>query len=111
MTENFMENVTRCTCPLSGTFVVLLAKRTFHVSNIWTLCLVLNDIWLLMLIFFWKHVFSRFVTSGMQKCEKSLGLLSFFLQNQFLFCKRWFDRFCWHLDQELFGMHPRSWAG
>jgi hypothetical protein len=29
-----MENITRCICPISGTFVVLLVKKSFNVSSI-----------------------------------------------------------------------------
>jgi hypothetical protein len=32
ITENLMENITRCICPISGTFVVLLVKKSFNVS-------------------------------------------------------------------------------
>ncbi|XP_055634797.1 uncharacterized protein LOC129774820 isoform X2 [Toxorhynchites rutilus septentrionalis] len=32
ITENLMENITRCICPLSGTFVVLLAKKNYNAS-------------------------------------------------------------------------------
>lgn len=32
MTENLMDNLTRCMCPISGTFVVLLVKKNFNVS-------------------------------------------------------------------------------
>jgi hypothetical protein len=32
ITENLMENITRCICPLSGTFVVLLARKSYNVS-------------------------------------------------------------------------------
>lgn len=34
ITENLLENITRCICPLSGTFVVLLAKKNYNVSII-----------------------------------------------------------------------------
>ncbi|XP_040163581.1 uncharacterized protein LOC120900535 [Anopheles arabiensis] len=30
ITENLLENITRCICPLSGTFVVLLAKKNYN---------------------------------------------------------------------------------
>jgi hypothetical protein len=33
ITENLMENITRCICPISGTFVVLLVKKSFNVSS------------------------------------------------------------------------------
>lgn len=32
ITENLMENLTRCMCPLSGTYVVLMSKRNYNVS-------------------------------------------------------------------------------
>ncbi|XP_050095110.1 uncharacterized protein LOC126577486 [Anopheles aquasalis] len=32
ITENLLENITRCICPLSGTFVVLLAKKNYNPS-------------------------------------------------------------------------------
>lgn len=32
ITENLMENITRCICPISGTFVVLLVKKSFNVG-------------------------------------------------------------------------------
>ncbi|XP_058449238.1 uncharacterized protein LOC131429205 [Malaya genurostris] len=32
ITENLIENITRCICPLSGTFVVLLAKKNYNAS-------------------------------------------------------------------------------
>lgn len=32
-TENIMDNVTRCICPLSGSYIVLLAKRN-NVSEV-----------------------------------------------------------------------------
>lgn len=32
MTENLMDNLTRCMCPISGTFVVLFVKKNFNVS-------------------------------------------------------------------------------
>lgn len=35
ITENLMENVTRCVCPLSGTYIVLMAKRNVNVSFIY----------------------------------------------------------------------------
>lgn len=34
ITENLMENITRCVCPISGTFVVLLVKKSFNVSSL-----------------------------------------------------------------------------
>lgn len=36
-----MDNVTRCICPASGTFAVLLAKKNFNVSILW-ICLCLK---------------------------------------------------------------------
>ncbi|KAG5682683.1 hypothetical protein PVAND_012018 [Polypedilum vanderplanki] len=32
ITENLMDNITRCICPISGTFVVLFVKKSFNVS-------------------------------------------------------------------------------
>ncbi|CAO1396878.1 unnamed protein product [Diamesa serratosioi] len=32
ITENLMENITRCICPMSGTFVVLLVKKSYNIS-------------------------------------------------------------------------------
>lgn len=32
ITENLMDNLTRCICPVSGTFVVLFVKKSFNVS-------------------------------------------------------------------------------
>ncbi|CRK93037.1 CLUMA_CG006504, isoform A, partial [Clunio marinus] len=34
ITENLMENITRCICPFSGTFVVLLMKKSYNISPI-----------------------------------------------------------------------------
>lgn len=33
ITKHLMENITRCICPLSGTYVVMLTKRQPHVSR------------------------------------------------------------------------------
>lgn len=33
ITENLMENITRCICPISGTFVVLMVKKSFNVRK------------------------------------------------------------------------------
>ena len=32
ITKNLMSNITRCICPLSGTYVVMLTKRAENVS-------------------------------------------------------------------------------
>ncbi|XP_055301227.1 uncharacterized protein LOC129567889 [Sitodiplosis mosellana] len=34
ITENLMDNVTRCICPLSGTYVVLMAKRNYNSTTV-----------------------------------------------------------------------------
>lgn len=43
VTENLMINVTRCVCPVSGTYSILLTKKNFNVSIItrvyYTLCM------------------------------------------------------------------------
>lgn len=33
MTEHLMDNLTRCICPISGTYVVLMSKRNYNVSR------------------------------------------------------------------------------
>lgn len=45
-----MENITRCICPLSGTYVVMLTKKQPNVSGINLMCMEVEnalDLWLL----------------------------------------------------------------
>lgn len=58
ITKHLMENITRCICPLSGTYVVMLTKKQPNVSGINLMCTRVEnalDLWPLAL-------FSNFMT-------------------------------------------------
>lgn len=50
ITKHLMENITRCICPLSGTYVVMLTKKQPNVSGVNSMCSRVEnalDLWLL----------------------------------------------------------------
>uniref|UniRef100_A0A182YDF2 Uncharacterized protein n=1 Tax=Anopheles stephensi TaxID=30069 RepID=A0A182YDF2_ANOST len=47
ITENLLENITRCICPLSGTFVVLLAKKNYNLARCYTAIRFASSHWVM----------------------------------------------------------------
>lgn len=77
-----MENITRCICPLSGTYVVMLTKKQPNVSGIHLMCMEVEnalDLWLpASLSNFMTFIFISFILNlATAAAEFSSTLLAF----------------------------------